>query len=72
MIQNRIKLDRCSPGREKQNKTKHLDVKAIGEGYIPQVSLRKTRCDVIKKSLLFEVFRALVSLMLIFPNLASV
>lgn len=47
-------------------------IQEIGEGYIPKVSLQKECQYINKKSLLFEVFRPLVSSRLCFPNLALV
>ena len=43
-----------------------------GEGYIPKVSLKKDRQNIINKCLLFEAVGPLVSLMLNFRNLALV
>lgn len=52
----------------------HLGAKCnkTGEGYIPKVSLKKDRQNIINKCLLFEAVGPLVSLMLNFRNLALV
>lgn len=47
-------------------------IQETGKGYIPKVPLQKERQNINKKSLLFEVFRPLVSSRLNFPNLDSV